>query len=54
MITKTARRLNDIEYEIGASWLAFTIGEISRSQANEKLQKLMDEKERLWRCDMVG
>jgi len=48
MITETARRLVEIEHEIGASWLAFYTGQISRSQANEKMQKLMDERERLW------
>lgn len=48
MITETARRLNEIDYEIGESWLAFHTGQISLSQANEKMQKLEDEKERLW------
>jgi len=52
MITKTAHRLNEIEYEIGATWLAVHTGEISRSQANEKMQKLEDEKEDLWALEV--
>ena len=51
MITKTAQRLVDIEYEIGATWLQVHTGQISHQEGNETLQGLEDEKERLWALD---
>ena len=48
MITKTVRQLVEIEHEIGVTWLLFHTGQMSRSQANEKIQELEDEKEHLW------
>lgn len=52
MITKTAQRLHDIEYEMGATWVKFHTGQISHNQANEKIQELEDEKGRLWALEV--
>ena len=54
MITPTAKRLGEIEYQLGALWVAAFTGDISESQANEEMQKLMDERERLWALDRIN